>query len=156
MELEATMNQKSQHKLSNELSKLLADTYTLYLKTQNFHWNVTGELFPSLHSFFEKQYEELADAVDVLAEQIRALNAYAPGTFKQFQELMSLKEETTIPNAQKMIQILLNNHEHIIDYLPDMIEKAQKHGDEATADVFIERLRAHQKTAWMLRSSLAK
>lgn len=136
------------------LSKVLADTYVLYVKTQNYHWNVTGELFYSLHLFFENQYEELSEAVDLLAERIRGLNEIAPGTMQQFLDLSSLKETNQIPSAQKMIQNLYEDHEVIIKELTKNIPLAQKHGDEGTADLFIERLRAHEKTAWMLKSSL--
>lgn len=137
------------------LAKLLADTYLLYVKTQNYHWNVTGELFPALHAMFEEQYDELSEATDLLAEQIRSLHEVAPGTMQQFLELSSLTESAQIPSAQKMIQDLYEDHIEIMEELAKNIELAQEHGDEGTADVFIERLRAHQKTAWMLKSSLS-
>src|SRR5688572_7497049 len=114
------------------LSKVLADTYVLYVKTQNYHWNVTGELFYSSHLFFENQYEELSEAVDLLAERIRGLNEIAPGTMQQFLDLSSLKETNQIPSAQKMIQNLYEDHEVIIKELTKNIPLAQKLGDEGT------------------------
>lgn len=138
----------------NALSKILADTYVLYTKTQNYHWNVTGELFPMLHAFFEEQYEKLSEAVDLLAERIRGLGEYAPGTLREFLEISTLHESTQVPSPQHMIQNLYEDHEKIAQELAKFIELAQKNHDEGTADVFIERLRAHQKTAWMLKNSL--
>lgn len=137
-----------------ELRRLLADTYVLYTKTQNFHWNVSGELFFMLHAAFEKQYRELAEAVDVLAERLRALNVLAPGTFAQFLELATVKADVNIPSAEAMIQELLNDHVNIAEKLHKMIEIAEEENDQATMDLFIERQTYHQKTAWMLRSSL--
>lgn len=141
-------------RVAQNLSHLLADTYVLYLKTQHFHWNVTGKLFFMLHAAFEKQYEELAEAVDVLAERLRALNVYAPGTFQQLQEISGIKVSPEIPNADGMLRELLANHEHIVEELQTMIEIADEEGDEPTMDLMIERQAYHQKTAWMLRSSV--
>lgn len=143
-------------KVSDDLRHLLADTYLLYLKTQNFHWNVTGPNFESLHLLFEKQYLELADAVDVIAERIRALNCVAPGTFTEFLKLTSLKEETSVPRAQEMIQKLLHDHETISHHASIMFQIAEQANDQVTMDVLIERMREHDKTAWMLRSHLEK
>lgn len=139
--------------IADELSKILADTYTLYLKTQNFHWNVTGPLFYSLHLMFEKQYEELADAVDIIAERIRALGFHTPASFSEFNKLNRIKEAKGFLNANEMIKELLHDHESITRACHDMIEIAQDSGDEGTADLLIERIREHDKTAWMLRSS---
>lgn len=140
----------------NDLRHLLANTYVLYTKTQHFHWNVTGELFFMLHAAFEKQYEELAEAVDTLAERLRALNEYAPGTFQQFLELADLKATGNIPSAESMIKELLDDHEHITNQLEKMIKTAEEEEDQATMDMMIERQTHHQKTAWMLRSSLGE
>lgn len=109
-----------------DLCHVVADTYILYLKTQNFHWNVTGPLFFMLHAAFEKQYEELAEAVDVLAERIRALNCQAPGTFAQFKQIAGIKENDSIPDAQGMIKELLSDHEHLVAELQTMIENAEQ------------------------------
>ncbi len=140
--------------IAEELNKLLADTYTLYLKTQNFHWNVTGQLFYSLHLMFEKQYEELAEAVDVIAERIRTLGFHASASFNEFSKLTRLKEATQGLSAEKMIHELLADHETITRSCHEMMRIAQEAGDEGTVDLFIERMREHDKTAWMLRSSI--
>lgn len=147
---------KSQHqqKIADELAHLLADTYTLYLKTQNFHWNVTGPNFPAFHLMFERQYEELADAVDVIAERIRALGSKTPASFSQFLKLTSLKDATNgSPSAEEMAERLMHDHETIVNHALHILEKAKKDHDEATMDLLIERIREHEKTAWMLRSS---
>lgn len=141
-------------KVADELTHLLADTYTLYLQTQNFHWNVKGPLFPQLHKLFEEQYLELADAVDVIAERIRALGSLAPATFTEFQKLSSLKEMRANVSAENMIKKLLKDHETIAEHLLTIFAKAEKADDQGTIDMLTERLRAHEKTAWMLRSSL--
>jgi starvation-inducible DNA-binding protein len=138
-----------------DLRHLLADTYTLYTKTQYFHWNVTGELFFMLHEAFEKQYKELAEVIDVLAERIRALGQFAPGTFKEFQEIAGIKLEPKIYSAQEMVKELLQGHEHLVQELEQMIKRTGEEGDEATMDLMIQRQAHHQKHAWMLRSSLS-
>ncbi len=139
--------------MTEGLSKLLADTYTVYLKTQNFHWNVTGPLFHSLHRMFEEEYIELASAVDEIAERIRALGAIAPASFAEFSKLTSIKEETSTPSAADMVKKLLADHETVIMHLQTLMPIAQKLNDEATLDLLINRTEVHQKTAWMLRSS---
>lgn len=139
--------------MTEGLAKLLADTYTLYLKTQYFHWNVTGPHFHSLHKMFEEEYIELAAAVDEIAERIRALGATAPGSFSEFLRLSSIKEETKTPSASEMVEKLLTDHETVIQHLQSLMPVAQKLNDEATLDLLITRTETHQKTAWMLRSS---
>lgn len=143
-----------QQKVADELTHLLADTYLLYLKTQNFHWNVKGPLFPALHTMFETQYQELAEAVDTIAERIRALGCYTPASLSHFQKLSSLKECNTEITAKEMIKILQKDHETISEHLLNIFSKAEKADDQATVDMLTERMRAHDKTAWMLRSSL--
>lgn len=143
-------------KVADELTHLLADTYTLYLKTQNYHWNVTGPNFPSLHLLFEKQYQELADASDVIAERIRALGFLAPATFAEFQKLSSLKEGRNTSSAEEMIHDLMADHETVSQQSAMILAKAEKVNDQATMDMLIQRMREHDKTAWMLRSSLEK
>jgi starvation-inducible DNA-binding protein len=147
---------KKQHleKVSEELGHFLADTYALYLKTQNFHWNVTGPLFYTLHKMFEEQYLELASAVDEIAERIRSLGGYTPASFSQFSQLTSLKEEKEKVEAVTMIEKLLKDHETLAQHAMHLIETAQSADDEGTADLLIQRLKAHEKFAWMLRSSL--
>jgi starvation-inducible DNA-binding protein len=154
--MERSISQKSDHfhMVASELSHLLADTYILYLKTQNFHWNVTGPLFPALHALFETQYTELQEAVDLIAERIRALGEHAPGSFAEFQKLSSLKEEAGTVSAENMLKKLLQDHEIISHQLLNIFEKAEEANDQATLDLLTERLRAHEKTAWMLRSSI--
>ena len=141
-------------KIADELAHFLADTYVLYLKTQNFHWNVKGPQFYFLHKMFEEQYQALALAVDEIAERIRSLGGYAPASFSQFSNLSSLKEVTTELNAETMIQKLLKDHEIMINHIATIISKTQKAQDEGTTDLLIQRLKEHEKTAWMLRSSL--
>jgi starvation-inducible DNA-binding protein len=151
-----TQNNKNNHsqKVADELAHFLADTYALYLKTQNFHWNVTGPNFHSLHLMFETQYNELAAAVDLIAERIRALRCSVPASFSQFMKLTSLKETTHTLIAKDMLKQLTKDHETIINHAYIILTKAQKAHDEGTMDLLIERIREHEKTAWMLRSCL--
>lgn len=137
------------------LAQTLANSYFLYLKTQNFHWNVVSKNFHSLHLLFESQYQELAEAVDEIAEHIRALGHPAPASFKQFSKLADIEESTHVPNDVQMISELLSDHELICRNLRANIKVAQEVGDESSADLMISRLQAHEKAAWMLRSSLA-
>lgn len=138
------------------LSCLLADTYLLYLKTQNFHWNVTGSNFASLHHLFEQQYTQLSEAVDVLAERIRALNAVAPGSFAAFLKLTSLEEAEDGLNASDMVAALMKDHETMAASINRMIHAAQEDDDEVTVDMLIDRKTEHDKNVWMLRSTLGK
>ena len=141
-------------KIIDGLSRLLADSYTLYLKTHNFHWNVTGPMFQTLHLMFEQQYNELALAVDTIAERIRALGAYAPGSYLQYQKLSSIKESDHVPQAKEMIRELLHGHEAVIRTARATFPAAEKGADEGTVDVLTQRIQLHEKTAWMLRSLL--
>lgn len=155
--MDASPLMQNQHlqQIADELTHLLADTYTLYLKTQNFHWNVTGPFFPQLHKLFEEQYIELADAVDVIAERIRALGGHAPASFSEFQKLSSLKDETNKNiEAMTMVSKLLDDHDTLAHHLLIIFDKAEQADDQGTVDMLTERLRAHEKMAWMLRSSL--
>lgn len=136
------------------LSRLLADTYTLYLKTHNFHWNVTGPMFNTLHLMFETQYNELALAVDLIAERIRALGFPAPGSYAQFSRLTSIKEETTVPAAQEMIRQLVKDQEAVTRTARSLFPMVDEAHDEPTADLLTQRMQTHEKTAWMLRSLL--
>lgn len=141
--------------ISRGLSRLLADTYTLYLMTHNFHWNVTGPMFQTLHLMFETQYNELALAVDLIAERIRSLGFPAPGTYGEFAKLSSIKEPSSgaIP-AKEMIQKLVEGQEAVIRTARSLFPAAEKAGDEATCDLLTQRIQLHEKTAWMLRSLL--
>ena len=137
------------------LSKLLADTYTLYLKTHNFHWNVTGPMFQTLHLMFEQQYNELAIAVDLIAERIRALGFPAPGTYREFSQLSSIKEGEGVPGAEEMIRLLVEGQESVVRTARSIFPVVEKVNDEPTADLLTQRMQVHEKTAWMLRSLLA-
>ncbi|HMS24067.1 MAG TPA: Dps family protein [Acidimicrobiia bacterium] len=148
------ISEKNRDQVADGLAGVLADTYTLYLKTHNFHWNVTGPMFGSLHVLFETQYQELALAIDTLAERIRALGDFVPATFKQFQAMSDIKETEEIPKATEMIAQLLDGHEIVTRNAREVIEKADKLDDQATADLLTARLEAHEKAAWMLRSHL--
>ena len=136
------------------VSKLLADTYTLYLKTHNFHWNVTGPMFQTLHALFETQYTELWQAADIIAERIRALDEIAPGTYSEFIKLTSIAEAKGVPPAREMIAQLLDGHEAVIRTARAGVPATEKANDEATMDLLTQRLQLHEKTAWMLRSLL--
>ncbi len=150
------INNEDRQKIAEGLSKLLADTYTLYLKTHYFHWNVTGPMFNTLHLMFETQYTELALAVDLVAERIRSLGVYAPGTYAQFSKLTSIDETVDVPKANDMISELVAGHEAVCRTARSVFPAAEKADDEATADLLTQRLQLHEKTAWMLRSLLEK
>ncbi len=137
-----------------KLKVLLASSYTLYLKTHNYHWNVTGPMFTSLHTLFETQYTELALAVDEIAERIRTLGAPSPGTYKSFAELSEVKEEEGVPKATTMIQNLVADAEVISRVASEVIEASETVGDQASADLATRRIDIHEKNAWMLRSHL--
>lgn len=154
MKIDIGIAEKERVAISEGLSHLLADTYTLYLKTHNFHWNVTGPHFQTLHLMFETHYTELAQAVDVIAERIRSLGSYAPGTYAQFVKLSSIKEESEVPKATDMIRLLVEAHEAVIRTARNLFPQAQESNDEATADLLTQRIQIHEKTAWMLRSLL--
>jgi len=150
------IKEQDRKNIAQGLSHLLADTYTLYLKTHYFHWNVTGPMFNTLHLMFETQYNELALAVDLVAERIRALDVYAPGTYRDFARLTSIKETESVPKAQDMIAELVAGHEAVCRTARSVFPSADSASDEATADLLTQRLQVHEKTAWMLRSLLEK
>jgi starvation-inducible DNA-binding protein len=141
-------------KVISSLEALLADSYTLYVKTHGYHWNVTGPMFGSLHLMFEGQYTELALAVDEIAERIRALGAPAPGSYSQFAALTSLDEDTTVPKALDMVGALVADHEKVAASARSLVRAAEAAGDDATVDLGVRRIEVHEKTAWMLRSHL--
>jgi len=138
--------------IAEGLKRLLADSYTLYLQTHNFHWNVTGPQFRELHLMFEEHYTELAVAVDDIAERIRTLDVAAPGTYRAFAELSSVKEVEGVPAAKDMVGILTHGHEQVVKTCRAVLESAQSAGDESTAALVSDRMRVHEKTAWMLRA----
>jgi starvation-inducible DNA-binding protein len=140
--------------IAKGLSRLLADSYTLYLKTHNFHWNVTGPMFNTLHLMFETQYNEIWTATDTIAERIRTLDEPAPGTYSQFAKLTSIPEADGVPSAHQMIEQLLQGHEAVTRTARSLFPVAEKAQDEGTMDLLTERMQFHEKTAWMLRSLL--
>jgi starvation-inducible DNA-binding protein len=140
--------------ITSGLARVLADSYTLYLKTHNFHWNVTGPMFQTLHLMFETHYTELAVAVDLIAERIRALGFPAPGTYKQFSELSSIQEEDGVPKAHDMIRQLVEGHETVARTAREVFKIAESVSDQPTCDLLTQRMQVHEKTAWMLRSLL--
>lgn len=148
------ISQADRAKIADGLSRLLADTYTLYLKTHNFHWNVTGPMFNTLHLMFETQYTELALAVDQIAERIRALGFPAPGTYKDYARLSSIKETEGVPSAEDMIRLLVEGQEAVARTARSVFPSVEKASDEPTADLLTQRMQVHEKTAWMLRSML--
>ncbi len=136
------------------LTAMLADTYTLYLKTQNFHWNVTGPMFTTLHTLFETQYTDLAAAVDELAERVRALNSPVPGSFTEFRKVAKVQESVGRVTAREMIEQLVADQGHVSDAARKVIEAAESEDDTGSADLATRRLQQHEKNAWMLRSHL--
>lgn len=145
---------KDRKKIADGLSALLADTYTLYLKTHSFHWNVTGPMFNSLHAMFMTQYNELWMSLDVIAERIRALDHVAPGSGAQFAKLASVREETGVPDWRGMVEQLVEGHDTCARTARKVFRVAEAANDQPTADLLTVRLNAHEKTAWMLRALL--
>ncbi|BAK75145.1 ferritin DPS family protein [Pseudogulbenkiania sp. NH8B] len=148
------INEQDRQDIAQGLSRLLADTYTLYLKTHNFHWNVTGPMFQTLHLMFEQHYNELSLAVDMIAERIRALGHYAPGSYSEYARLTSIAEASGVPRAQDMITQLVEGHETVCRTARSIFAVVERASDEPTADLLTQRLQVHEKTAWMLRSLL--
>jgi starvation-inducible DNA-binding protein len=142
--------------ISGGLSRLLADTYVLYLKTHNFHWNVEGPMFQTLHQMFMVQYTEAWNAIDPIAERIRALGHYAPGSYKQYVKLASVKEADGVPKAQQMVRQLIEGQETVARTARSVLPLAEKANDQPTLDLLTQRLDIHEKNAWMLRSLLKK
>lgn len=152
MKIDIGINENNREAVANELKKLLADSYTLYLQTHNFHWNVTGVRFRDLHLMFEEHYTELASAVDEIAERIRALGVFAPGTYKAFSELSVIEPTEKIPTAEEMVDILRHNHEQVVHTCRSALATAQQAEDESSASLISDRMVIHEKTAWMLRA----
>lgn len=138
--------------IATGLSRVLSDSYLVYLKTQNYHWNVRGPLFHTLHAMFEEQYTELAQAIDEVAERIRSVGMPAPGSFADFVKLASVREETGSPTAEEMIANLIADQAKVVQTCKNVFPLVQESGDEPTADLLIRRMQVHEKTAWMLRS----
>ena len=155
MKIDTGIADKDRKKIAEGLSRLLADTYTLYLKTHNYHWNVEGPMFNTLHLMFEQQYTELALAVDLIAERIRALGHPAPGSYSAYAKLATVKEATGTPGAEKMIRALAKDQETVVRTARSIFPAAEKANDEPTADLLTQRMQVHEKTAWMLRAMAA-
>ena len=151
-EINIGISEKDRKTVCRGLNKLLADSYILYLKTQNYHWNVTGQMFQSLHLLFENQYQEQAIAVDGIAERIRALGEYAPGSFAAFSKVSSIKEESSIPSTEEMIYNLIHGNEAVVTTAREIVSLADECEDDVTTDLMINRMQVHEKNAWMLRS----
>ncbi len=153
-EIDIGISAKDRKKLADGLSHLLADTFTLYLTTHNFHWNVTGPMFQTLHQMFMEQYNEMWMALDEIAERIRALGHYAPGTYAEYAKLTRLTQPEGVPKAEEMIRLLVRGHEELCKTAREVVEVAEKASDQPTLDLLTRRLQIHEKTAWMLRSLL--
>ena len=154
MKIDIGIDAKQREDIANGLSRVLADTYTLYLETHNFHWNVTGPMFQTLHLMFETHYNELALAVDLVAERIRALGFPAPGTYKRFAELSAIQQSDGVPKATDMVRLLVQGHETVARTAREVFSAAEAARDQPTCDLLTQRMQVHEKTAWMLRSLL--
>ena len=153
-QIDIGISEGDRQEITEGLSRLLADTYTLYLKTHNYHWNVTGPMFQTLHLMFETQYNELALAVDLIAERIRSLGSPAPGSYREFGKLSSIEEDADRPEATEMIRRLVRGQEAVARTARSVFPVVERAHDEATADLLTQRLQVHEKNAWMLRSLL--
>jgi len=154
MNIKIGISDDHRKKIAEGLSRVLADSYMVYLKTHNYHWNVTGQLFHSLHEMFEEQYTELAEAIDEIAERIRSIGYRAPGSFREFSEITSIEEDTDQPDAMEMVRRLAVANETVLRTAREVLPACEEAGDEATIDLITERLDVHSKTAWMLSSHL--
>jgi starvation-inducible DNA-binding protein len=154
VKIDIGIDAKQRKAIADGLSRVLADSYTLYLKTHNFHWNVKGPMFQTLHLMFETHYNELALAVDVIAERIRALGYPAPGSYKAFAKLSAIPEAEGVPEATEMVAQLVQGHETTARTAREVFQLAEKASDQPTCDLLTQRMQTHEKTAWMLRSLL--
>jgi starvation-inducible DNA-binding protein len=154
LQMNTGISEKDRAAIAEGLSRLLADTYTVYLKTHNFHWNVEGPMFQTLHILFMEQYTETWNAIDLVAERIRSLGHYAPGTYSQFQKLASITETEGVPKARKMIELLIEGQEAVVRTARSVLPIADQANDEPTLDLLTQRMQVHEKNAWMLRSLL--
>lgn len=155
MPVDIGISESQRKETAANLSKFLADTYSLYLKTHYYHWNVTGPMFQTLHLMFEQHYTEMWAAVDVIAERIRALGFNAPGTYAEFSKMTSIQEDRAVPSADEMIRSLVTGHEVVIRTARSIFPAAEKALDQSTLDLLTQRMQIHEKTAWMLRSLIS-
>jgi starvation-inducible DNA-binding protein len=147
---------KDREAIAKGLSRLLADTYVLYLKTHNFHWNVEGPMFQTLHQMFMEQYTETWNAIDLVAERIRSLGHYAPGTYREYLGLARVKETSGVPKAEQMVKLLIEGQEAVVRTAREVLPLAERADDQPTLDLLTQRMQVHEKNAWMLRSLLKK
>jgi starvation-inducible DNA-binding protein len=156
VQIDIGISEKDRAAIAAGLGRFLADTYTLYLKTHNFHWNVTGPMFQTLHLMFMEQYTETWNAIDLIAERIRSLGEYAPGTYKEYARLARVKETDGVPKAEEMVRLLIEGQEAIVRTAREVLPLADEAKDEPTLDLLTQRMQVHEKNAWMLRSLLKK
>ena len=152
--IDTGISDKDREKIAGGLARLLADTFTVYLKTHNFHWNVTGPMFNTLHLMFETQYNELWLALDAIAERIRSLGHPAPGTYAEYGQLTSIRETPGQPKAEEMVRLLVEGNEAVVRTARTIFPSVEKANDEPTADLLTQRMQVHEKNAWMLRALL--
>ena len=156
MTMNTGIGAKDREAIAKGLSRLLADTYVLYLKTHNFHWNVEGPMFQTLHQMFMEQYTETWNAIDLVAERIRSLGHYAPGTYKEYLGLARIRETPGVPRAEQMVKLLIEGQEAVVRTAREVLPLAERADDQPTLDLLTQRMQVHEKNAWMLRSLLKK
>lgn len=156
MAMNTGIGAKDREAIAKGLSRLLADTYVLYLKTHNFHWNVEGPMFQTLHQMFMEQYTETWNAIDLVAERIRSLGHYAPGTYREYLGLARVKETPGVPRAEQMVKLLIDGQEAVVRTAREVLPLAERADDQPTLDLLTQRMQVHEKNAWMLRSLLKK
>ena len=156
MQIDIGISENDRREIAEGLSRLLADTYTLYLKTHSFHWNVEGPMFQTLHQMFMDQYTETWNAIDLIAERIRSLGEYAPGTYREYARLTRIKETEGVPRAEEMIRLLIDGQEAVVRTAREALSVADEANDQPTLDLLTQRMQVHEKNAWMLRSLLKK
>jgi starvation-inducible DNA-binding protein len=156
MEINTGIAPSQRAAIAQGLSRLLADTYVVYLKTHSFHWNVEGPMFQTLHQMFMEQYTETWNAIDLIAERIRSLGEYAPGTYKEYSRLASIRETEGVPSAEDMVRLLIEGQEAIVRTARSVLPLAEEANDQPTLDLLTQRMQVHEKNAWMLRSLLKK
>jgi starvation-inducible DNA-binding protein len=156
MEIDIGIPAQQRAAIAHGLSRLLADTYVVYLKTHSFHWNVEGPMFQTLHQMFMEQYTETWNAVDLIAERIRSLGEYAPGTYQEYSKLARIKETEGVPKAEEMVRLLIEGQQGIVRTAREVLPIVEEANDQPTLDLLTQRMQVHEKNAWMLRSLLKK
>ena len=156
MKIDTGIPARQRGEIARGLSRLLADTYLLYLKTHSFHWNVEGPMFQTLHQMFMEQYTETWNAIDLIAERIRSLGEYAPGTYREYAKLTRIRETDGVPRAEQMVRLLIEGQEAVVRTARELLPVSEKANDQPTLDLLTQRMQVHEKNAWMLRSLLKK